>query len=602
MEMKITRNAIVYGEVLTDQHDGRSIRSFLRRLKERYQRLQAQLLEKDPQPGLPYPFLIESLDLAESLFKREDLGLRSEKAPHQIGVFGPTQVGKSTVLNWLADRDLAMPSPLAGFTVHAQGFSDTQLSQWCELLDRYFDPILRTRRSLLTPETLGCFSLEMQSSSLLPDFLRGTVIWDTPDFDSVMAGNYRESVTRVAGLCDVVVLVLSKDKYGDLTVWNFLSLIAPLGQPTLIVINKTDPSTDQALIQSVAQKWREFRLDGEPRILALPYLPESERLEASSRFHELLRRPLLDALKQIDRRQDPSMAFVRYNWNTWIEPILVEHRLAADWTQKVDEVIQECLDRYLRDYLEHPNHYETFQRALAELLTLLEVPGIGTALHAARRLVTWPIRQLSRLGEVASGHSSSPESIEVGVLQQLARHALIRLNEQLLLDRPEIPSEVRWWNGLSQVLVAQRDQILLIFDRSAQDYIIDFKPEIDRTARSLYAHLQDHPLILNSLRATRVTTDAAALGVALHTGGIGVQDFVIAPAVLSMTSMLAESALGHFMNRAQEQLKQRQREAVQSLLLNALSNPLSKLAESIDPKLSLGITVSDLDAVTPNHH
>ena len=602
MEMKITRNAIVYGEVLTDQHDGRSIRSFLRRLKERYQRLQAQLLEKDPQPGLPYPFLIESLDLAESLFKREDLGLRSEKAPHQIGVFGPTQVGKSTVLNWLADRDLAMPSPLAGFTVHAQGFSDTQLSQWCELLDRYFDPILRTRRSLLTPETLGCFSLEMQSSSLLPDFLRGTVIWDTPDFDSVMAGNYRESVTRVAGLCDVVVLVLSKDKYGDLTVWNFLSLIAPLGQPTLIVINKTDPSTDQALIQSVAQKWREFRLDGEPRILALPYLPESERLEASSRFHELLRRPLLDALKQIDRRQDPSMAFVRYNWNTWIEPILVEHRLAADWTQKVDEVIQECLDRYLRDYLEHPNHYETFQRALAELLTLLEVPGIGTALHAARRLVTWPIRQLSRLGEVASGHSSSPESIEVGVLQQLARHALIRLNEQLLLDRPEIPYEVRWWNGLSQVLVAQRDQILLTFDRSAQDYIIDFKPEIDRTARSLYAHLQDHPLILNSLRATRVTTDAAALGVALHTGGIGVQDFVIAPAVLSMTSMLAESALGHFMNRAQEQLKQRQREAVQSLLLNALSNPLSKLAESIDPKLSLGITVSDLDAVTPNHH
>lgn len=602
MEMKITRNAIVYGEVLTDQHDGRSIRSFLRRLKERYQRLQAQLLEKDPQPGLPYPFLIESLDLAESLFKREDLGLRSEKAPHQIGVFGPTQVGKSTVLNWLADRDLAMPSPLAGFTVHAQGFSDTQLSQWCELLDRYFDPILRTRRSLLTSETLGCFSLEMQSSSLLPDFLRGTVIWDTPDFDSVMAGNYRESVTRVAGLCDVVVLVLSKDKYGDLTVWNFLSLIAPLGQPTLIVINKTDPSTDQALIQSVAQKWREFRLDGEPRILALPYLPESERLEASSRFHELLRRPLLDALKQIDRRQDPSMAFVRYNWNTWIEPILVEHRLAADWTQKVDEVIQECLDRYLRDYLEHPNHYETFQRALAELLTLLEVPGIGTALHAARRLVTWPIRQLSRLGEVASGHSSSPESIEVGVLQQLARHALIRLNEQLLLDRPEIPSEVRWWNGLSQVLVAQRDQILLTFDRSAQDYIIDFKPEIDRTARSLYAHLQDHPLILNSLRATRVTTDAAALGVALHTGGIGVQDFVIAPAVLSMTSMLAESALGHFMNRAQEQLKQRQREAVQSLLLNALSNPLSKLAESIDPKLSLGITVSDLDAVTPNHH
>jgi enhancing lycopene biosynthesis protein 2 len=97
-------------------------------------------------------------------------------------------------------------------------------------------------------------------------------------------------------------------------------------------------------------------------------------------------------------------------------------------------------------------------------------------------------------------------------------------------------------------------------------------------------------VVLNTLRATRVSTDAMALAMALHTGGIGVQDFVIAPAMLSMTTLLAESAIGRYMNRAQEQLKLRQRVAVEQLFTEHLTIPLSRMTELLDPATRLNIS------------
>ena len=94
-----------------------------------------------------------------------------------------------------------------------------------------------------------------------------------------------------------------------------------------------------------------------------------------------------------------------------------------------------------------------------------------------------------------------------------------------------------------------------------------------------------------------MTTDATALALALHTGGIGVQDFVIAPAMLSLTSILAEGALGHYMNRAQTQLQQRQLEAVRRLFNESIINPLKSLPLEMDPSLRIGISPETLTSI-----
>jgi hypothetical protein len=99
---------------------------------------------------------------------------------------------------------------------------------------------------------------------------------------------------------------------------------------------------------------------------------------------------------------------------------------------------------------------------------------------------------------------------------------------------------------------------------------------------------------LNSLRATRITTDAAALAIALHSGGIGIQDFVIAPATLSLTSMLTESALGHYVNRAAEDLKARQLRAVEVLVRDTIGDWLASLPGRLDGSRHLKLTSADI--------
>ena len=566
--------------------------SFLRLLRQRYTKAFEQAGDRDPEIKATYPSLLQSLTLAEAALYRESLQLMGPAEPLHLGVFGPTQSGKSSLINWLSGLPLATPSPLAGFTVHPQGFSAPRSPGWLDRLGQYFEGSQRVPSQSLSPSDLNAFGFDLGEASRMPDYLEGVILWDTPDFDSVASNRYQDSVLRIAALVDVIVLIVSKDKYGDLTVWEFLRLIEPLAQPTLLVINKTDPESEAALLESVRLKWAAFRKDPFPEITTIPYCRDSSPTD----IQPLLRPRVAQLRAAVSRREGAAQRLIDTHWTSWIQPIQAEHRLTHQWGERLDALLVDCIERYQRDYLLHPNHYETFQRALAELLTLLEVPGIGSALHAARRVVTWPMRQLTRLGRAASGRETQVDGVERAVLHQLAQHALIQLSEELLLEQSKDIAEQRWRGGLSQLLGNRRASILGRFDQAAQDYVIEFRPEIESTARSLYAHLEEHPVVLNSLRATRVTTDAAALGVALHTGGIGVQDFVIAPAILSMTSILAESALGHFMNRAQEQLKRKQLDAVKALFQTALCGPLATIPDAIDPGLRIGISSEQLEA------
>ena len=593
------RNAIVYNPESSskDASSFPSMLSFLRLLRQRYTKAIDQAGDRDPEIKTAYPALLQSLSLAESALHRESLDLIGASEPFHLGVFGPTQSGKSSLINWLTGQSLAVPSPLAGFTVHPQGFSGPRSPGWLDRLGHYFEGSRRLSSSALDAADLHAFGFDVAEASRLPSFLEGVILWDTPDFDSVASNRYQDAVLRIAALVDVVILIVSKDKYGDLTVWEFLRLIEPLAQPTLLVINKTDPESETALLESIRTKWAAFRSDPLPEMVTVPYSRDAGLHSLSETMRPILEPRVSRLMHRTSRQPGAAHRLIETHWNTWIQPVLAEHTLSQHWQERLNALLADCLERYQRDYLNHPNHYETFQRALAELLTLLEVPGIGSALHAARRVVTWPMRQLTRLGRAASGRESNVDGVERAVLHQLAQHALIQLSEELLLEQGRDIAEQRWRGGLSQLLSSRRATLLGRFDQAAQDYVVQFRPEIEATARSLYAHLEEHPMVLNSLRATRVTTDAAALGVALHTGGIGVQDFVIAPAILSMTSILAESALGHFMSRAQEKLKGKQLEAVKALLQEALCGPLATLPEAIDPGLRIGISPAQLDSV-----
>jgi len=298
----------------------------------------------------------------------------------------------------------------------------------------------------------------------------------------------------------------------------------------------------------------------------------------------------VDLKKHVRFEQD----LLQKHWQTWLEPVIAEHQTLNDWHGLVDVAIKQALDNYQRDYLNHPHHYETFQQALAELLTLLEIPGLAGILTGARKVLTWPVRQIMKLGRKRLNIADSSQ--EIVLLNQIAEHLLIQLADRLM-ENAEQDNQRLWWKEFSSLLRRHRQAILQDFSVAAKNYHVSFQQDVEKTAQRLYHKLQEQPMVLNSLRATRVTTDAAAIALTLHMGGIGVHDLIFAPAMLTVTSLLAESAIGSYMHKVEHELKQHQYNTVkQTLFVESIGQKLRALPEQLSAMNHFNISPDQLQA------
>lgn len=531
---------------------------FIQLLKQRYQSVIGQLDKKSPQL-LDYQQRAEQLLYGEAFIRKGQLIEAYPDFPLQIAVIGPTQAGKSSLVNLLLNSQQAHVSPLAGYTVHPQGFCHGLAMEDCDGLPYYFGRFQAMSQSELRAERYDCYSLNANeaSSPLLP----ACVCWDTPDFDSIDAADYREGVIRTIALADVVVLVVSKEKYADQSVWEVMQAIAAFQQPTLICVNKLAAENEALIVESLQQKWRQSRQDAMPTVVPLlfqksPGLP-SWPVASVSALIELSRK--VSRNKHLARQQQ----LLNHYWPQWLKPVLAEHQAQQHWQILVDQCLAEALQDYRRDYLNHPHHYETFQNALLNLLTLLEIPGIAQLLGKTRRAMTWPFRKLWALG---GGQTAVNANQELLVLKQVGEHLMIQLADRLL-EKAEIEvDDNRWWREVSSTLRQARSEILQHYQLAVTDYHSDFQQDVEAAAQRLYHKLQEQPMVLNSLRATRMTTDAGALLLAIQAGGIGIHDLIITPLMLTVTSLIAESAIGSYMGRVEAELKQHQLNVVKTAL------------------------------------
>ena len=554
---------------------------FLQLLKQRYQII-ANTRNSNENQNTVFQKNLETLSLAESFLQKGRLIEENPVHSLQIAVIGPTQAGKSSVSNLLLGSKDAGVSPLAGFTVHPQAFCYGVEDKEYSWLKAYFKGFQQVTQSELTRNQYQCYSLtelDHNSSSPLPP----AILWDTPDFDSIDAGGYQEGVLRTFALADIIVLVVSKEKYADQSVWDAMTLLAPLNQPTLIVVNKLVENSTAVILQSLQEKWRQARNDSFPEVIPLLYQSGGKLDEWPSDEFNRGVRLFKAAQKKSNRRKhsDYEHQLLNSHWKAWIEPVIAEHVVIKEWSRLLDECSKEALENYHRDFLNHPQHYETFQIALAKLLRLLEIPGLAGMLVTTRKILTWPVRQVAKLSGMGRTHEKlSDTSHEVELLNQISEHVLISVADKILDKIDQHPDQSQWWKELNSLLRKQRESILHSFQSSVKTYHAGFQEEIENIAHRLYYKLQEQPITLNSLRATRVTTDAAAVALALHTGGIGLHDLLITPAMLSITSLLAESALGGYMATVEAELKQKQSETVKQQLFNqSLKDRLSELPD-----------------------
>ena len=552
---------------------------FIQLLKQRYQVIASPVAKA----------CVEQLILAEACLRKTEL--LTQTMPLQIAILGPTQAGKSSVVNALLDTQAAGVSPLAGYTVHAQGFCHGVSLAECQGLARYFGRFQQLAIEQLNKERYDCYGLtelQYKSSGLPP-----AVLWDTPDFDSIDSSTYREGVLRAVALADVIVLVISKEKYADQSVWDMMSFIEPLHQPVLICLNKLSEGQETLLIKSLQDKWKAARSDKFPEVIPLFYNKDSHAPQWTQPHAQTLK----NLAATVNHKKHARFAedLIRKYWQDWLEPVRAEHQALADWQTLCEQLTQDALSDYQRDFLNHPHHYETFQQALAELLTLLEIPSLASLFANTRKVLTFPIKQLLKLARKRQHIANTSQ--EVALLKQIAEHSLIELVDKLL-DQTEHSAQAAWWKALNTVLRSERQKLIAEFSNATQHYHIDFQQDVEHAAKQLYQQLQQQPLILNSLRATRVTADAAVIALTLHTGGIGAQDLVIAPAMLTVTSMLTESALGSYMKKIESELKQRQLQQVkQQLFINVLVKRLLQLPEQLSNTQYFNISPAALQAV-----
>ncbi len=564
---------------------------FIQLLKQRYQTVLTQLGNEAVK--ISYQQRIDQLILAEAFIRKGQLIDSSVQPLLQMAVVGPTQAGKSSIVNVLLNSDVAGVSPLAGYTIHPQGFCNGVSVGDCSGLQRYFGRFQQLQQAQLSKDRFDCYSLTENTtdSKLFPD----GVLWDTPDFDSIDSATYREGVIRAVALADMIILVVSKEKYADQSVWDIMAAIEELHQPTMICLNKLVEGSESVIIQSLKEKWRQARTDEFPEVVplyyqkpgGLPVWPESKQQLINQLAHKV----------KPEKHARFEQELLKRHWQTWLEPVLAEHQALNDWQELVDLMIKQAMESYQRDYLDHPHHYETFQLAIAELLNLLEVPGLVRVLAGTRKVLTWPVKQLMKLGRKSLHIADS--SYEIGLLNQIAEHTLIQLGDKLL-DRAEQGhqnQDGQWWRQLNTLLRSNRQDALQGFAEAAKNYHLSFQQDVESAAHRLYYKLQDQPVVLNSLRATRATTDATVIAISFYLGGIGVDDLVIAPAMLTVTSLLAESAVGGYMHKVEAELKQNQFNAVkQALFIDSLRKKLLRLPEQLSMTTYFNISPDQLRA------
>ncbi|MDO8940125.1 MAG: GTPase domain-containing protein [Methylicorpusculum sp.] len=560
---------------------------FIKLLKQRYQQVSAH--DKSDNEKTFYQQKIDQLVLAEAFIRKTNFITSSSVIPANIAVIGPTQAGKSTLVNLLLGDNCAGVSPLAGYTVHAQGFCHQLASQDCTHLQHFFGHYEQVLPSQLSKDRYDCYSLsESQGESKL---LSPCIIWDTPDFDSIDASGYSESLLRTIALADVLVLVVSKEKYADQSVWTMMRELEAFNQPTLIVVNKLPEGSEAIITASLKQKWHSARTDALPEIIPLFYQAQGKTPQWPAHTQSAVK----EAIRLATRRKPAELAkqFLKVHWQDWLEPVIAEHEAYRQWASLVDELTDQALHHYQRDYLNHPHHYETFQHALASLLTLLEIPGLDKAIFKTRQILTWPIKKLGRLTQRRPPLTDS--SHEVMLLNQLAEHILIQLADKLF-DKAGQDQTRLWWKSANGLLRQHRKTMLAQFSQAVDHYHLNFQVEVDTAAQRLYTKLKEQPFVLNSLRATRATTDAAAIALSLQFGGIGLHDLLIAPAMFSVTSLLAESAIGSYVNKVQAELKTKQLHTVKhTLFFDFLQKQLYALPEQINLDAHFNITPHQLE-------
>ncbi|MGA2798268.1 MAG: GTPase [Thermoguttaceae bacterium] len=158
-----------------------------------------------------------------------------------VAIIGGTNIGKSVIFNHLAGENASAATPLAAGTKHPVCLVPPDLCDQA-LLQRLFEPFelhaWHSPDDPLSGSEENC--LYWRPGPRMPPRL---LLIDTPDVDSDVPVNWsRAKAVRQAA--DVLVAVLTQQKYNDAAVKQFFRAAAQADKPILVLFNQCDLKAD----------------------------------------------------------------------------------------------------------------------------------------------------------------------------------------------------------------------------------------------------------------------------------------------------------------------------------------------------------------------
>lgn len=543
--------------------------------------------------------LAESPEIHEAVFEGAqdwaDL-LTYKLVPHLAGqgclvaaVAGGTNTGKSTIFNLLVGGHVSPVVTTAAATCHPVLAANARRHAECleSKLVPEFRPRPLDRPELALDRDAPSDTLCVALVESLPDHL---VILDTPDVDSIDTGNW-EIADHLRAAGDALIAVVTGEKYKDERVVEFFREALAAGRVVLPLMNKADPAEDFGVAR---KQMAEFRADVglEGPCFVVPH---------DFRLAERLDTPV----RALDGGPD---------LRTYLEQLdvpAIKERVFRGTIRRFVDRGERFLDRaaeFGRGIADVIRGFEHKASAAARRYDPLPGAAVGGLFHefvqskrgAVRRLIgttsATVVRTTTALGRRVGGALRRRATFDAGgaapeeALDKLHRRQIERIARDLAADyietaralpRPLGPVVTR----AIEVLDLDEAVAGVVADVVRSDNVSDeFRAHARRTLETWWEDHRGRRRVLEALDILLAVTPAAiAAPIAMHTGGLGAPEAIVAlgPLATQFVTRVMEYQFGDamfdFLSPWKKEQQERLEEALRARLAGPCLAPLARL-------------------------
>ncbi len=458
----------------------------------------------------------------------------NSRRPFIAVVSGGTNVGKSSLLNWLAD------APLSPVSALARGTRSPVATGSGAVLDAFMEsgaiPGVRmvrdrdAREAVNEPSAPAMFLVETSAFSK-----ERILLIDSPDVDSDHEGN-RIWAGKLLDLADAVILVVTPEKYNDAAIVRFLDAAVELNRTTLAVFNKSEGT----------ESFEDFRNN----VLCIR-IPDAVCL-AIPRFSSKL--PVqngdIAAVRKEIRQLSDDAAGIRKKSGEGSRALLASlcHDLAdglgmqAEWVRdvrvEIDTISDTILSRYILQLKQEK--FTEFDRVFALLMQQFHIAILDDIYSFVRSNLRKGYDLLRR--PTAAGNDERDEAIQSRERHR-AEGAATEARNQMLYLPIHVPMPIR---SLVEQWVADIDSRPLFemehYERDVREAAEKWVREESRNILETIGDRKGIRYLVTSAKAF-LQLGSGVLS-AFLTGGLSPIDAVVVPATERLAAFLIEKGVG----------------------------------------------------------